>query len=112
MWPRFDVTREWSSSKTTYFRVLEEAFGFLIGEQKRYLLRRRQQDIGRIELLALSLGVRRIAGAVLDGDGQAHLPYRLHEVALDIDSKCLQRRDIERVDACKGRHPAGVCRGG
>ncbi len=88
--------------KDDVFQVLEEAFRFIVGEQQRHLLRRRQQDIGRVQLLALALGMRRVAGAVLDGNGQAHLRDRLHQVPLDIDRKRLQWRDIEGVNAGEG----------
>ena len=41
-------------------------------------------------ILPLALGGRRIAGAVLDADRQAHFADRLHQVALDVDGKRLQ----------------------
>ena len=85
------------------FQILEEALGFAIGKQQRHLLRRRKQNIRRIELLPLALAARRITGAVLDRYGQAHLRDGLHQVALDIDGKCLQRRDVERMNACESR---------
>ena len=67
------------------FQVLEEALRLLVGQQQRHLFRRRQQDVGRSQLLALSLCLRRIAGAVLDADRQAHLRDGLHQVAFYID---------------------------
>ena len=85
------------------FEILEETLRLAVRQKQRHLLRRRQQDVGRRELLALALGRRRVAGAVLDGDRQSHLGHRAHQVALDIDGERLQRRDIERVDAAKGR---------
>lgn len=84
------------------FQVLEEALGLAVRQQQGDLFRRRQQNIRRAELLALALGVRRVAGAVFDGDRQAHLRNRFHQIALDIDGKRLQRRDIERMDAGEG----------
>ena len=49
------------------------------------------------------LAVRRgVAAARLDADGEAHLLDRGHEVALDVDRQCLQRRDVERVEALGG----------
>ena len=71
-------------------------------QQQRQLLRRREQDIGRRQLLALPLVRGRIAGPRLHGDWQADLGDRLAEIALDIYGKRLQRRDIERVDPAKG----------
>jgi hypothetical protein len=79
------------------FQVLEEALRLAVGEQQRHLFRRRQQDIRRRQLLALALGGRRVAGAVLDGDRQAHLLDRLHQVALDVDGERLQ---AARCRAC------------
>ena len=87
------------------------------GEQQRELLRRRQQNVGRIAALALALGGRRVAGARLEPDRQAHLAHRDFQVARDVDRQRLQRRDVERVQAlrlrgCRGRSetsfPAGV----
>src|SRR5207248_1898135 len=68
-------------------------------DQQRQLLGRGQQNIGRQQLLALTLVPGGVAGAGLDGNGQADLLHRLAEIALDIDGKRLQWRDIERVDA-------------
>ena len=46
----------------------EEAPRILRRDEKRHLLRRRQQDVGRIELLPLALVDRRVAGARLKPD--------------------------------------------
>ena len=67
------------------FQVLEEALRLLVSEQQRHLFRCCQQDIRRSQLLALPLGLRRISGAVLDADRQAHLRDGLHQVAFYID---------------------------
>ena len=69
------------------------------GQQQRQLLRRGQQDVRRIAALALAFRCRRVAGAGLDADRQAHLADRRFEVARDIDGERLQRRDVERVQA-------------
>ncbi len=84
-------------------QVCKEALRLAIGDQQRQLLGRGEQDVGGRELLALALALRRIAGARLDADGQAHLADRLHQVALDINRERLERRDIKRVDALKRR---------
>ena len=83
------------------------------GQQQRQLLGRGEQDVGRIAALALALRGRRVAGAGLDADRQAHLADRRFEVARDVDGERLQRRDVERVQALRapqllaGRdHPA------
>ena len=75
----------------------EEAPRVLRGKQQRHLLRRGEQDVRRIELLALPLVDRRVAGARLEPDRQAHLGDRHFEVAVDVDRERLQRRDVERV---------------
>ena len=77
------------------------------GEQQRQLLRRGQQDVGRIAALALALRCGRVAGAGLDADRQAHLGDRRFEVARDVDGERLERRDVERVQAAL----AAACRG-
>ena len=51
----------------------------------------------RIEALALTLVLRRVAGAGLDADWQAHFRNRIDQVAGDIDGQRLERRDIKRV---------------
>ena len=83
-------------------QILEEALRVRGRDQQRKLLRRGEQDVGRHELLALALVRRRVAGARLQRQRQAHLVDRLGEVALDIDGQRLQRRDVERVDAAPG----------
>ena len=84
-------------------QVAEEALRLLAGNQQCHLFRRGEQNVGRAQFLPLALGNRRIARAVLDGDGKPHLLDGLAEIALDIDRQRLQRRDIERVDALIGR---------
>ena len=69
------------------------------GQQQRQLLRRGQQDVGRIAALALALRGRRVAGAGLDADRQTHLGDRRFQIARDVDRQRLQRRDVERVQA-------------
>ncbi len=83
-------------------QVGEEAARILRRDQQRELLGRGQQDVGRVELLALALVLRRVAGARLQRDRQAHLGDRLAEIALDVDGERLERRDVERVDAARG----------
>ena len=79
--------------------AVEEAAGIGIGEEQRQLLRGGEQDIRRIELLALALVRRRIARPRLDADVEADAGHRRFEIARDVDGKRLQRRDVERVDA-------------
>ena len=80
-------------------QILEETPRVGRGDEQRELLRRGEQYVRRRQLLALALVRRRIAGAGLHRDGQAHLADRLGQVALDVDGKRLERRDVERVDA-------------
>ena len=75
----------------------EEAPRILRGDEQRHLLRRRQEDVGRIEFLPLALVDRRVAGPRLKPDGEPHLRDRRLEVAMDVDGERLQRRDVERV---------------
>ena len=77
----------------------EEAPRVRRGEEQRELLGRGEQDVGRIELLALALvsGVSPVRVSMRDR--QPHLADRLAEVALDVDGERLERRDVERVDA-------------
>lgn len=72
------------------------------GAEQRQLLRRGQQDVGRVEPLALALGDAGIAGAGFDPDRQAHLLDRRRQVALHVDRQRLQRRDVEGVQAGRG----------
>ena len=76
------------------------------GEQQRQLLRRGEQDLRRVAALALALRGRRVAGARLDADRQAHLGDRRFQVARDIDGERLERRDVERVQAALAAHVA------
>ena len=76
------------------------------GEQQRELLRRGEQDVGRIAPLALALRGRRVAGAGLDADRQLHLGDRPLEIARDVDRERLQRRDVERVQPAGAAHAA------
>ena len=75
-------------------------------QQQRQLLRRGEQDIRRIAPLPLPSRHRRIAGAGLDPDRQAHLGNRRLQIARDIDRKRLQRRDVERVQPAAAANPA------
>ena len=73
------------------------------GQQQRELLRRREQNVGRIAALALALRRRRVAGARFEPHRQAHLLHRDFQVARDVDRERLQWRDIECVQpACCG----------
>ena len=71
----------------------------LVAQEQAERFGRGQQHLRRPRALArLALG-RRVAGARLDPDRQAHLADRIDEVALDVDRQRLQRRDVERVEA-------------
>ena len=72
-------------------KVREKHFRILRRDQQRELLRRGQQYVRRIEFLALALVNGRVAGAGLDADIQPHFGDGLHQVALNIDGKRLQR---------------------
>ena len=70
-------------------------------QQQRELLRRGEQNVGRIAALTLALGGGRVAGAGLQPHGQAHFPDRNFQVARDVDRQRLERRDIEGVQALR-----------
>ena len=89
-----------------------------VAEQQAQRFGRGQQDLRRPDALARLAVGRRVAGAGLDPDRQAHLLDRGEQVALDVDRQRLQRRDVERVQALGravrsarqmvGRKPASV----
>src|SRR4029078_4614338 len=62
-----------------------------------------QQNVRGGEFLPLTLIGGRIAGACFQRNIEAHLVDRLFEVAVDIDGKGLQRRDVQRMDAAAWR---------
>jgi len=74
-----------------------------VGEQQRQGFRRGQQDLRRLLALALAFRLRGVAGAGLGGDGKSEFCDRGFEIAMDIDRKRLQRRDIERMEMLGGR---------
>ncbi len=67
------------------------------GQQQRQLFGRGQQNIRRIAPLPLPARHRRVAGAGLDLDREAHLGDRRLQVARDIDRERLQGRDVKGV---------------
>ena len=77
----------------------EDARRLLVGEHQGEGLRRRQQDVRRVDALAGTLGGPGVAGAVLDPDRQAHLGDGGAEVAADVGGERLERRDVEGVEA-------------
>ena len=74
------------------------------GQQQRELLGRGEQDVGRIAALALALRGRRVAGAGLDADRQAHLA----RPALRGCARCRPPApSAARCRACAGRRSVG-----
>jgi hypothetical protein len=69
----------------------EEAIGIARRDQQGKLFGRRQENVGRHQLLSLPLVRRRVAGAGFDRHRQVHLADRPREIALDIDGQCLER---------------------
>ena len=104
--PRFDITSECSSSRTTRLSEPNRNGASSRGEQQRELLGRGEQDVGRIAPLALALRGRRVAGAGLEPDRQRHLGDRAFEVARDVDRERLERRDVERVQPARAADAA------
>ena len=85
----------------------EESARVRIGQEKRQLLGRRHQDVGRLAALALTAVLRRVAGARFDGNGEAHFGDGHFEIALHVDGERLQGRDVERVERALSRRRAG-----
>ena len=79
--------------------IAEQLRGIGMRQQQRHLLRRRQQHIGRPLALARLAAHRRVAAARLDADRQRHLLHGQQQIAGDIGSQRLERRDIERMHA-------------
>ena len=67
------------------------------GEQQGQALGGGQQQVRRAFALALAAIDGGVAGAGLDGDGQAHLGHWRGQVARDVHSQGLERGNIERV---------------
>ena len=89
-------------------QIAEQEFCIGRSQQKRHLLRRGQQHVGRIAALALALGGGGVAGARLDSDWKPHLFDGRVQVARHIDRERLQGRDVKRVQAaplCAGDVP-------
>jgi hypothetical protein len=86
------------------FEVGEEFLRMVGRDEQGQLFRRCQQHVRRGLPLALAHMGRRVAGARLDTQAEAHLLDRHHEVALHIRRQRLQRRDVERVQ----RRDAGI----
>ena len=72
-------------------------------DQKRQLFGRRQEDVRRLQLLALALDLAGVAGARLQRDGKAHLGDGAFQIAANVGRERLQGRDVERVDAAWAR---------
>ena len=83
-----------------------------VREQQRQLLRRGQQDVGRLLDLAGAFVGGRVAGAGLDPDGQAHLAHRRFEIARDVGGERLEGRDVEGVERGRFLAPAFRVAGG
>ena len=99
-------------------QTLEHQRAVGIAQQQAQRFGRGQQHLRRPHPLARLAVRRRVAGAGLDPDRQAHLLDRADQVALDVDRERLQRRDVEGVQALRpgcsassqmvGRKPASV----
>src|SRR5690606_25965039 len=76
----------------------KEALRILGGQKQCQLLGRGEQDIRRVQLLALALVRGRIAGACFDVDVEANPLDRLAEIALNINGERLEGRNVERMN--------------
>jgi hypothetical protein len=83
----------------------------LPGAEQRQLLGGGEQDVGRMQPLALTLGDAGVASAGFHAHLQPHLGDRGHEVARHVHGQGLERGDVEGVQARPGRivhgRPAG-----
>src|SRR5215475_2883485 len=78
------------------------------GEQQRQLLRRGEQNIGRVTPLSLALGSRRVASAGFNPHWQSHLLNRNLEVPRNVDGERLQRRNIKSMQPLRAHQgPTG-----
>ena len=75
----------------------EQGEAVRMAEQQAQRFGRGQQDLRRPHPLARLAVGGRVAGPSLDPDGEAHLGDRSQQIALHVDRKRLQRRDVERV---------------
>src|SRR5262245_15540209 len=75
-------------------------------DEQRKLLRRGEQDVGRITPLTLTLRCRSVAGPRFEPDIQVYLLYRDFQIACDVNRKCLQRRDVQSVEALRANEAA------
>ena len=98
--PRFEVTSECSSSRITRLQAAEQRPA---PRGARAAARAARAWSAGCRAGARSgaarLCGRRVAGAGLDADRQAHLGDRRLEVARDVDGERLQGRDVEGVEA-------------
>ncbi len=105
--PRFEVTREWSSSSTTRRRSLKKLPRLAMRQQQGELLGSGQQDVRRALDLPGPLVRGRIARPGLDPDRQVHLADRCLEVARDVGRERLEGRNVEGVQGAALRPPLG-----
>ena len=111
MWPRLEVTSECSSSRTTYFRSLKKRSASRFASSSATCSGVVSRISGGLSFWRwrLAFGVSPVRFSTVTG--RPISLDRLHQVALDIDGKRLQRRDVERVDAGEGgagRDPAAA----
>ena len=67
-------------------------------QKERKLLRRRQQNIGRIAPLPLALGRGRVASACFEPHRQSHFLHRNFQISRNVDCECLQRGYVKRME--------------
>ena len=89
----------------------EQMFGVGAGEQKRQLLRGRQQDIRRRPALALTLGGGGIARARLNADPKPHFGDGYRKIAFDVDGERFQRRNVKCVQTSPVGRPLEIDEG-
>ena len=82
-----------------------------MAQHQRELFWRGQQNVGRLEALALADGRRGVAGAEFDLDIEAHLADGRDQVAADVGCERLERRNVECVQCPRGTAFSAVTAG-
>ena len=92
-------------------QALENPGGVFVAEKEGEAFRRGQEDMRRVGALAAALGIRGVAGAVLDPDFQGGTLNGQPKVAADVGGEGLEWRDVKCVQA-GGRGRAQFGEGG
>ena len=84
-------------------QVPEDLWRIRVGKQQSQALWRCEQYVRRGRALALLLCLWRVPGSRFHSHWQCEFLNRFCQIAMNIDSERLQRRNIERVQSLMGR---------